>query len=98
MTASIYEHVEAIAWHGLVMDEAFTRAASRVDALRVMPRHSRVEEGKASVVINSLSQSSAESSASSDPNKFTTALKNAVSSCSAVVITSAQSSMWSFGS
>jgi len=91
MTASIYEHVEAIAWHGLVMDEAFTRAASRVDALRVIPRHSRVEEGKASVVMSSLSQSSAESSAISDPNESATALKNAVSSRSAVVIPSAQS-------
>jgi hypothetical protein len=91
MIASTYKDIDASDWHGLVIVEAFTRAASRVEALRVIRRQSRVEEGKALVVNNSLSQSSADSSASSDPNKFTTALKNAVSSCSAVVITSAQS-------
>ena len=91
MIASAYEQLDASEWHGeLVVNKAFTRAASRAEALRVMPRHSRIEEGKASVAVNSLSQSSADSSACSGPNKFITALKYAVSSCSAVVVSSAQ--------
>ncbi len=71
-------------------DEPFTRLASRVEALAVINRHSRVEAGRSSILINSCSQSSAESAACSDPNNFVTALKNADSSCSAIVARSAQ--------
>jgi len=71
-------------------DEAFTRLASRVEALAVINRHSRIEAGRSSILINSCSQSSAESAACSDPNNFVTALKNADSSCSAIVARSAQ--------
>jgi hypothetical protein len=58
-------------------DEAFTRLASRVETLAVINLHSQEEAGRPSSSINSRSQSSAEISAYSDPNKSVTALKNA---------------------
>jgi len=71
-------------------DEVFTRLASRVETLAVINLHSLVEAGRPSISINSRSQSSAEISACSDPNKSVTALKNANNSCSAIVMRSAQ--------
>src|ERR1700741_4859043 len=71
-------------------DEAFTRLAIRVETLAVIDLHSRLEAGKPSISINSRSQSSAEISACSDPNKSVTALKNADNSCSAIVMRRAQ--------
>jgi hypothetical protein len=56
----------------------------------VINRHSWAEVGSPSVSINSCNQSSAESSACSDPNNWVTALKNADNSRSAIVMTSAQ--------
>jgi len=58
-------------------DEALTRLASRVEAFAVINRHWRAEPGRSSILINSCNQSSAESSACSDPNDWVTALKNA---------------------
>src|SRR6476660_325010 len=78
-------------------DAAFTRLASRVEALAVINLHSRVEAGKPSTVSNSCSQSSAECSACSDPNNSLTALKNAANSRTAIAIKSAQSRLASFG-
>src|SRR5437660_1176505 len=80
------DHVDA-----LDMDTAFTRAASRLQMLSVIRRHSRAEEGTPSVATNSCSHSSAESSASSGPNNTVTALNHAVNSCSAMAATPAQS-------
>jgi len=71
-------------------DEVFTRLASRVETLAVINLHSLVEAGRPSISINSRSQSSAEISACSDPNKSVTALKNANNSFSAIVMRSAQ--------
>jgi hypothetical protein len=52
--------------------------------------HSRADAGRVSISINSRSQSSADNSACSDPNNLVTALKNADSSRSAIVVSSAQ--------
>jgi hypothetical protein len=71
-------------------DEAFTLPGSRVETFAVINRHSRVEAGKPSISINSCSQSSAESSACSDPNDWVTALKNADNSRSPIAMRSAQ--------
>ena len=71
-------------------DEAFTRLGSRVETFAVINLHSRAEAGRPSISINSCSQSSAESSACSDPNNWVTALKNADNSRSAIVMRSAQ--------
>jgi hypothetical protein len=56
----------------------------------VINRHSRVEVGRPSFSISSRSQSSAESSACSDPNNCVTALKNGYNSRSAIVMKSEQ--------
>src|SRR5580692_9967387 len=68
-------------------DEAFTRFASRADAAIVINHQSRlVNPGRVSVNTNSSSQSSAASLACSEPNNSVTALMNAPSSRSAMVI------------
>jgi hypothetical protein len=72
------------------MDEAFTRFASRAEALTVIPRHSRAENGRPLIAASSCSQSSAESFACSDPNCSLTALMNAANSRCAIFIPSAQ--------
>ena len=71
-------------------DEALIRLASRVEAFAVINRHWRAEPGRSSILINSCNQSSAESSACSDPNDWVTALKNADNSRSAIVMRSEQ--------
>src|SRR6266404_2019605 len=68
----------------------FTRVASRVETFSVINLHSRAEVGRPSILINSCNQSSAESSACSDPNNWVTALKNADNSRSAIVMRSEQ--------
>ena len=72
------------------MDKSPTRLASRVEAFAVINRHSRVDAGRASISLNSCSQSAAESSACSAPNNWVTALKKADNSRSAIVRRSAQ--------
>src|SRR5216684_3490649 len=68
-------------------DEAFTRFASRADDAIVIDRQSRlVNPGRPSINTNSSSQSSAASLACSEPNNSVTALMNAPSSRSAIVI------------
>jgi hypothetical protein len=67
-------------------DEAFARLGSRLETFAVIDLHSWAEAGRASISINSRSQSFAASSACSDPNDCVTALKNADSSRSAIVI------------
>jgi hypothetical protein len=71
-------------------DEAFTPLTIRVETFAVINLHSRAEVGNPSIWINSCNQSSAESSACSDPNNWVTALKNADNSRSAIVMRSAQ--------
>src|SRR5437868_14321459 len=71
-------------------DGAFTRVASRAETLRVICLHSRFEAGRPSIATNSCNQSSAESSACSDPNNSFTARMNAANSCSAILISSEQ--------
>jgi len=75
--------------------EAFIRLASHAETLAVNRRHSQAEEGRWSIDSNRRSHSSADNFASSDPNNFVTAPKNAANSCSARLIEPAQSG--SFG-
>src|ERR1700733_5455454 len=71
-------------------DEALIRLASRLQTFAVINRHSRAEAGRSLISINSCNQSSAESSACSDPNTWVMALKNAVNSCSAIATRAGQ--------
>src|SRR6266478_3894968 len=82
-----------------VVSEVFTRFASRADAAIVIDRQSRlVNPGMASTNTNSSSQSSAASLACSEPNNSVTALMNAPSSRSAMVINLANVGPSLFGS
>jgi hypothetical protein len=56
----------------------------------VINRHSPADAGRPSLAINSCSQSTAESSACSDPSNWVMAVKNADNSGSAIVMRSAQ--------
>jgi len=69
-----------------------TFPASRVAALIVIRRQSRVEAGRL-IASNSSNQSSAEILACSIPNNSLTELKKAVSSCSADIIESAHAEL-----
>src|SRR6201993_503619 len=80
-----------VAANSVVRDKVFTRFASHNEALAVSVCHSGVEAGRSSVASNSRNHSSAESSASSDPNNSFTAPEKADNSRSAKLIEPEQS-------